>query len=98
MKLQYEDAKEMIDLQVNQASFRAQESVKTYEMTKSNLDKASDNLRCANVGFREGVSTSTTVMEAQTAWLKANSEYIDAMIDIRLCDTYLRKALGTLNK
>ncbi len=96
MKLQYEDAKEMIDLQVNQASFRAQESVKTYEMTQSNLAQAAENLRCANVGFREGVTTSETVMEAQTAWLKANSEYIDAMIDIRLCDTYLKKALGTL--
>jgi len=96
MKLRYEDAKEMIDLQVNQASFRVQESVKTFEMTQSNLEKAKENLRCANVGFREGVTTSETVMEAQTAWLKANSEYIDAMIDIRLCDTYLRKALGTL--
>lgn len=97
MRLRYEDAKEMIDLQVNQASFRAQESVKTYEMTQSNLENAAENLRSANIGFREGVTTASTVMEAQTAWLKANSEYIDAMIDIRLCDTYLKKALGTLN-
>lgn len=96
IKLQYEEAKELIDLQVNQAAFRAGESVKTYIMTQSNLEKANENLRCANVGFREGVTTSETVMEAQTAWLKANSENIDAMIDMRLCDTYLKKALGTL--
>lgn len=96
MKLQYEDAKELIELQVNQAAFRATESVKTYVMTKSNLEKANENLRCADVGFREGVTTSETVMEAQTAWLKANSENIDAMIDMRLCDTYLKKSLGTL--
>lgn len=96
MKMQYEDAKDMVNLQVNQAAFRAQESVKTYQMTQSNLEEANENLRCANVGFREGVTTTETVMEAQTAWLKANSECIDAMIDIRLCDTYLKKALGTL--
>ncbi|MCM1451428.1 MAG: TolC family protein [Clostridium sp.] len=96
MKMQYEDAKDLINLQVNQASFRAQEAVKTYEMTLSNLDKANENLHSANVGFREGVMTSETVMEAQTAWLKANSEYVDAMIDIRLCDAYLKKTLGEL--
>ena len=35
-------------------------------------------------------------MAAQTAWLKAHSEQIDAMIDVQLCQTYLSKALGTL--
>ena len=35
-------------------------------------------------------------MAAQTAWLKANSENIDAMIDVQLCDVYLAKVLGTL--
>ena len=40
--------------------------------------------------------TTDNVMEAQTAWLKANSENIDAMIDVRLCDVYLSKVLGTL--
>jgi len=35
-------------------------------------------------------------MEAQTAWLKANSENIDAQIDVQLCNVYLQKALGNL--
>ena len=65
-------------------------------MTTSNLAKANENLRQADIGFREGVMTTDNVMEAQTAWLKANSENIDAMIDVRLCDVYLSKVLGTL--
>lgn len=89
-------AKEMVDLQVNQAAFRAQESIKTYNMTVSNLAKAEENLRTATLGFREGVTTSTDVMTAQTAWLKANSEKIDAEVDVQLCDVYLSKALGRL--
>ena len=95
-RLQLEDAREKIELQVSQASFKAQESIKTYTMTRSNLAKAEENLRQAQLGFSEGVLTADDVMEAQTAWLKANSENIDAQIDVQLCNVYLSKALGTL--
>lgn len=97
MRMQMEDARELVTLQVSQASFRAEESLKTYLTTKSNLESANENLRSAQLGFREGVATSDDVMAAQTAWLKANSECIDAMIDVHLCDTYLKKVLGKLN-
>lgn len=97
MRMQMEDARDLVTLQVSQASFRADESLKTYLTTKSNLKSANENLRSAQIGFREGVATSDDVMEAQTAWLKANSECIDAMIDVHLCDTYLKKVLGKLN-
>lgn len=96
MKLQLQDAREKIELQVSQAAYKAQEAVKTYLMTQTNLDKAKENLRTADLGFREGVLTTDNVMEAQTAWLKACSENIDAIIDVQLCDVYLSKALGTL--
>ncbi len=65
-------------------------------MTRSNLAKANENLRIAQLAFKEGLSTTDDVLTAQTAWLKANSENIDAEIDIRLCDNYLRKVTGTL--
>lgn len=96
-KMELENAKDMIDLQVSQASFKAQEAIKTYNMTETNLKKADENLRCADVGFKDGVMTIDNVMEAQTAWLKAHSENIDARIDIYLCDVYLSKVLGQLS-
>ena len=97
MKMELENAREMIDLQVNQATFKADEAVKTCNMTASNLAQADENLRCANLGFRDGVMTVDDVMEAQTGWLKAHSENIDARIDLYLCDVYLSKVLGTLS-
>ena len=97
MRMELENAKEMIDLQVSQATFKAHEAVKTRTMTESNLAEADENLRCATVGFRDGVMTVDNVMEAQTAWLKAHSEDIDARIDLYLCDVYLAKVLGTLS-
>ena len=96
-QLQLQNAREMVDLQVSQAAFKAQESIKTYDMTCANLEKAEENLRSATLGFREGVMTPTDVMTAQTAWLKANSEKIDAKVDVQLCDVYLSKVLGRLD-
>lgn len=96
-KLELEDAREMVDLQVSQASFKTQEAMKTFSMTETNLAKADENLHDAQTGYREGVMTVDNVMEAQTAWLKANSENIDARIDVCLCDVYLSKVLGTLD-
>ena len=44
----------------------------------------------------EGVISSTTVIEAQTAWLQAKSQKIDAEIEVKLSQVNLQKALGTL--
>lgn len=96
MRLQLEDARELVDLQVRQASFRATEAWRTYNTTCDNLASADENLRSADLAFAEGVATTDNVLEAQTAWLKAHSEQIDAMIDVRLCNVYLSKCLGTL--
>lgn len=96
-RLELDDARERVSLQVSQARFKVAEASKTYSATLSNLDSADENLRQAQIGFSEGVLTIDNVMEAQTAWLKARSEAIDAEIDLRLCRVYLAKALGTLS-
>lgn len=96
-ELQLDDARELIDLQVNQARFKMEESVKTFHTSEANMAKAEENLRCADLAFREGVSTTDLVMEAQTAWLKAASEEVDARIDVRLCHVYLDKVLGLIS-
>ena len=67
-------------------------------MTKANIRKAEENLRTANLGFSEGVISSTTVMEAQTAWLQAQSQKIDAEIEVKLSQVNLQKALGVLGE
>ena len=71
-------------------------SGKKLSMAQANISKADENLRTANVGFREGVISVTTVMEAQTAWLQAQSQKIDAEIDVKLSQVNLQKAMGTL--
>jgi outer membrane protein TolC len=95
-RLQMDEAREKITLQVNQSNFQVQEANRKLEMTKANIRKAEENLRTADLGFREGVISSTTVMEAQTAWLQAQSQKIDAEIDVKLSQVNLKKAQGVL--
>lgn len=94
---QLDDAKEKIELQVSQAAFKVNEAAKKLIMAKKNLEKADENLRYATLGFGEGVIPASNVLEAHTAWLSAQSEKIDAQIDVKLTEIYLKKATGQLN-
>jgi len=91
---QYNDAKELIRLQVTQQRKLLSEAREKLEMTRSNLDSAEENLRKANVGFEAGVVPTSTVLAAQTAWLSAHSDYIDSGIELQMADANLRKAEG----
>ena len=51
------EAREKIELQVNQNTFRVNEAYKTLTMAQSNIARAEENLRTANIGFKEGVIT-----------------------------------------
>lgn len=93
---QLDDVKEKIELQVNQSAFKVREAAKKLAMAKKNLEKADENLRYATLGFEEGVIAPSNVLEAHTAWLSAQSEKIDAQIDVKLTEIYLQKSLGTL--
>ena len=95
-QLELTDAKEKIELQVNQAKYQREEAETNYTKTKSNLEKANENLRLANLGFQEGVIPTSDVLAAHTAWLQAKSALIDAQIDIKMSDIYFKKTLGTL--
>ena len=93
-QLELEDAREKIELQVNQSVYKVNEAGKKLAASTRNMESAEENLRCANVGFEEGVIPTLNLMEAQTAWMSARSALIDAQIEMRLTRVYLNKALG----
>ncbi len=94
--LELEEAREKIELQINQSTFKVSEADKRLAMAQASVERADENLRTATLGFTEGVITPTVVMEAQTAWLQAQSQRIDAQIDVRLSQVDLLKATGNL--
>lgn len=92
--LELDEAREKIELQVSQSSFKVSEANKRLNMANKNTERADENLRCANLGFKEGVMEVSDVMAAQTAWLQARSQKIDAEIDVKLTQLNLKKVLG----
>jgi outer membrane protein TolC len=95
-RLELLEARELVELELSQVNYKADEAQKRLTLAQSSVKRADENLRTANLGFQEGVITPATVMEAQTAWLQAQSQQIDAEIDVRLSQVELQKTLGTL--
>ncbi len=95
--MELSDVREKVNLQVAQSRFKLKESLKRYHMATQNMKSAEENLRCANLGFKEGVMEITDVMAAQTAWQMAQSQKIDAEVGVKLSQVNVKKALGILN-
>lgn len=92
------DVREKISLQMAQENFRVNEAIKRIHLAHRNLDNANENLRMANLGYKEGVVVLSDVLSAQTMWLQAKSEIIDAQIEAQLAYSQLLKAAGKLSK
>ena len=96
-KLKLDDTKELVILQVNQYEKQIKEAESRLQMTTEKMSDAEENLRMATVGFNEGMIPSSTLEAAQTSWMQAHSEFIDAKIDVIMANTYLKKSIGVLN-
>ena len=82
-------------------AFNNARGVDAYKIVESTQPICFENVKWAYelgaaIAFKEGVMTTNDVILAQTGWLQANSEKIDAEIGVRLCEVYLAKVLGTL--
>ena len=95
---QREDALEKVQLQVNQSSLRVAEAQRQYRLALSNRRRADENLRVARASFAAETLSTSDLLAAHTAWLQAQSDCIDARIDIRLSRTEWQKALGILGE
>lgn len=93
-----DEAKEKIELQVSQSSFKQSEAIRKWEVSKRNLERAEENLRYATLGFKEGVIPASNLLEAQTAWLAAHSDKIDAEIEAKMSEINYQKAVGKIGK
>ena len=95
-QLEMDDVRKKIDLEIEQNRLRLKDANKQLATSHKNMAAAEENLRCANVGFKEGVMTVTEVMAAQTAWQTSRMAIIDAEISVKLAQAGLQKALGDL--
>ena len=95
-RLEKDDLREKMELQLEQSRLQVDEANKRLATATNSQQKAEENLRMANLGHKEGVIATSTVMEAQTGWLQAKSAVIDARIDCIMSYENWKKAVGQL--
>jgi outer membrane protein len=95
-KIKYEETKELISLEVQKTRFKYSESLKKVEMTRISLQQAEENLKMTKDSFDEGISKTRDLLEAQTMWQSAYSEFIEAKTENKLCESEIQRVSGQL--
>lgn len=93
-----DDARELINLQVTRQRKLCAEAIERLEMTKDALESAEENMRVAASGFEAGVIDTNTALAAQTAWVQAHSEYIDAAVSLQIAVADLERIEGNIHR
>lgn len=91
---QMAEARELIELQVNKVNYELELAYKKLAQAESNLSNAEENLKLADESFKAGMAGSTDLMAAQTAWVQAKGDVLDAQIEIEMSKLYLKQAMG----
>lgn len=94
IEYQTEEARELIELQVNKVRYELELAYKKKVQAESLVAQAEENLRLADESFKAGMCSSSDLMMAQTAWLQAQTELVDADIEIAMGKVYLKQATG----
>lgn len=96
VELKTEQTRELLTLQTTQANQKlaeAQQKIALAELTRKN---AAEVLRMAQESYQAGLITVSELMQAQTMWLSAATDLVDAQAEAKTMETRLRKYLGQL--
>ncbi len=91
-----EETRELLTLQTTQANQRLLESQQRIAAAQLTCNNAAEVLRMAQESFAAGMIASSEVMQAQTAWLSAATDLVDAQTEAKVNETKLRRYTGKL--
>lgn len=94
--LKTEETRELLTLQLTQANQQLAEAQQKIALARLTLNNAEEVLRMAEESFLAGMITSSDLMAAQTSWLSAAGDVIDAEVEAKTTETKLRKYLRKL--
>lgn len=94
--LKTEETRELLILQTTQANQKLIEAQQKIALARLTQNNAAEVLRMAQESYDAGIITASELMQAQTAWLAAASELVDAQVQAKTTETQLRKYLRKL--
>ena len=93
-QLELAEARSKITLQMKQALRSADDARRAYATALKAIEMARENMRYAEVGYKEGVIPLLNYTMAQTAWMSAQDSLIDAQIRVLLSESKLKNILA----
>ena len=94
--LKTEETRELLTLQTTQANQKLTEAQQKISLARLTQNNAAEVLRMAQESYEAGMITASELMQAQTAWLAAATDLVDAEVEAKTTETMLRKYLGKL--
>ena len=94
--LKTEETRELLTLQTTQANQKLTEAQQKIVLARLTQNNAAEVLRMAQESFEAGLITASELMQAQTAWLAAATDLVDAEVEAKTTESQLRKYLGQL--
>lgn len=92
--LQLDKTQDLITLEVSQARYALEESVKKVELTQNSVQQADENLDLVSDRYTEGLSPIIDVLNAQIFWESAYMDFVDAKKGFQVNHSIYQKALG----
>lgn len=94
--LRTEETRDLLTLQTTQANQKLTEAQQKIALARLTQNNAAEVLRMAQESFAAGLITASELMQAQTVWLAAAADLVDAEVEAKTTETQLRKYLGKL--
>ena len=79
---QFDDASQLINLEILQSENSLNESQQKVALTKISVQQTEENLTYCNDKFRQDIK-EYRCFDAQTLWQKAESDYLDALAELK---------------
>jgi len=95
-RIKLADAQEQALQEIQNALLSLQDADEFVQSQKLSMEQATEGLRLAEVGYREGINTAVDLLDARAALTRAQGFYYEALFGHTTVRLALRKAMGTL--
>ena len=89
-----ENSIDLMKLQINQSLNEVDNKKAKYSLSQTALAQADEYLQLETDNYDVGMTTLTDLLNAQSQWQKAYSDYIDAQLELNLAYKQLQKRCG----
>jgi outer membrane protein TolC len=87
-----------IDLEQEQAKRDFANSLENLRAQEENMELALEVFQVTNIKYQEGIGSNLEVVDAETSYKDAQSNYFNALYDVLIAKVDMEKALGILYK